>query len=156
MKKTILIPIILVFLVSLWEGIYQRQKTDIASDEKGSRIIREKSDKQSDFEKCKEQNGTWTRDTAFENDPGHCVLEYSDAWKKCTSSDQCQGGCVTNIISQLGKEWICKKNNSRQGCYNAIESKEFNCLSDDIMTRCDKTSWGDDCESLKKSNLLYE
>lgn len=65
-----------------------------------------------------------------------CIIKYPDGGRKCTNSLQCLGGCVTDKVSQLGKEGICKINNSNQGCFTKIEEKEIRCLLDDMIVRC--------------------
>lgn len=77
-----------------------------------------------------------------------CILPYYDAGKKCTSSNQCLGDCVTNIISQLGKEGVCQKNNDIKRCFNTIENKRFICSLDDIIIVCDSDNWDSMCDNL--------
>ncbi|MEK7528171.1 MAG: hypothetical protein AAB592_00190 [Patescibacteria group bacterium] len=99
----------------------------------------------SEQSKCTKQGGYWLIGSVI----SRCILPYSDAGEKCTSSDQCLGQCVTNIISQLGKEGVCQYDTSNQGCFNAIESERFTCLMDDIMVSCDSKDWDTWCDSLK-------
>ncbi|MFA6382262.1 MAG: hypothetical protein WCX08_03305 [Candidatus Buchananbacteria bacterium] len=130
MKKTTLIVIIVIAVVIIG-GIYVWQRLNMPSEQS----------------KCTKQGGNWI--TGSSEYGSKCIIPYSDAGKKCTSSDQCLGQCVTNIISQLGKEGICQKDNDNQGCFNAIESERFNCLLDDIIITCDSRYWETMCDSLK-------
>ena len=131
MKKTTHVAIILVAVVIIGGGIYAWRKLNAPSEQK----------------KCEKQNGTWIVGSAEYG--AKCILQYPDAGKECTNSDQCEGKCVTNIISQLGKTGTCQKNNDNQGCFNAIENERFNCFLDDIIITCDSKSWDDMCDSLK-------
>jgi putative hemolysin len=101
---------------------------------------------------CKEQGGTWI--VGSSEFGAKCILPYADAGKKCTSSNQCEGDCVTNVISQLGKEGICQKNDGTQGCFNPIESDRFKCLFDDIMMICDNKNWDALCDTYKGKSFF--
>lgn len=67
-----------------------------------------------------------------------CMIEYSDGGKQCSNSEECQGNCVTNIPNNLGKEGVCQKSNSTDGCWAKVESSTINCLMyGDILFPCD-------------------
>jgi hypothetical protein len=83
---------------------------------------------------CEAEGGTWSIVSAM--GPGACRKKYSDAGKPCTSSNQCQGDCVTNKVSELGKSGFCEEDNIKDGCETPVEEKYIECLSDDIMFRC--------------------
>jgi len=100
-----------------------------------------------DRETCEEKGGKWY-DQYGENRE-ICILLFMDAGKTCTSSDACEGLCVTNTISKLGKEGICEKSTDRQGCYNPIENDKFECLLDDILVQCDSQRWDSMCDKLE-------
>lgn len=96
---------------------------------------------------CEKQGGNWIVGSAEYG--SRCIMPYPDAGKECTSSDQCEGLCVTNVISQMGKKGECQKDNDSQGCWNAIESERFKCLFDDIMMSCDGQYWDNMCNTYK-------
>lgn len=104
---------------------------------------------------CEQDGGKWT--------PGEpqyggqrCIKTYADAGKKCTNSNQCLGGCVTNIVSNLGKEGTCQKSNDRELCFNPIENKRFECLLGDIMFNCDSQKWDFQCDGLLKDKVFFK
>lgn len=85
-------------------------------------------------ESCEARGGTWYAHYGETIDV--CVMPFKDGGKKCTSSDQCEGSCVTNVVSQLGKQGTCQRTTDSSGCQNAVESEYFDCRLDDIMIRC--------------------
>lgn len=55
-----------------------------------------------------------------------CVVSYSDAGRRCTDGDDCEGDCRiedTAAASQAGQAAVgqCQANSSRFGCYTTIE-----------------------------------
>lgn len=85
-------------------------------------------------ESCEARGGTWYAHYGETIDV--CVMPFKDGGKKCTSSDECQGNCVTNVVSQLGKQGTCQRTTDSSGCQNAVESEYFDCRLDDVMIRC--------------------
>ena len=85
-------------------------------------------------ESCEARGGTWYAHYGETLDV--CVMPFADGGRRCTSSAECEGECVTNVVSQLGKEGICQRTTDSSGCYNAVESEYFDCRLDDIMVRC--------------------
>ena len=57
-----------------------------------------------------------------------CVVRYSDAGKRCTDGDQCQGDCrladMTSAAPPDGSpaSGVCQANNDRFGCYTQVEN----------------------------------
>ena len=100
---------------------------------------------------CLDAGGEWKW---IQADVQGCVYSYSDGGKYCTSSDQCEGDCVTNVVSNLGVEGFCEHTTNNQGCFNAIENEHFECLEDDIIVRCDLDDWDSWCDYLEGSGEL--
>jgi hypothetical protein len=113
-----------------------------ATDRGGEDIPRTK-------ESCEARGGTWYPHYGETIDV--CVMPFKDGGKKCTSSDECEGNCVTNVVSQLGKQGTCQKTTDSSGCENAVESQYFDCRLDDVMVRCAGPGVKPDpmCEKLK-------
>jgi len=106
-------------------------------------------------EVCEKEGGMWTPGEP-EYGGGRCIKVYADAGKKCTNSNQCLGDCVTNIISNLGKEGTCEKSNNRGACFNPIENERFECLLGDIKVSCDEKRWDSEwCDSLLKDKYFF-
>jgi len=85
-------------------------------------------------ESCEASGGTWYAEYGETVDV--CVMPFKDGGKKCTSSDECEGSCVTNVVSQLGKQGTCQKTTDSSGCENPVESEYLDCRLDDVMVRC--------------------
>lgn len=86
-------------------------------------------------EACQAAGGTWSGYGSPEN-PGYCIRKYSDAGKPCVSSEECEGYCVTNKISELGKTGHCQASNFIGGCQTPIEEKFISCRTDDMVLKC--------------------
>lgn len=110
---------------------------------------------ESQQEICEQEGGKWTS-----GEPQYggqrCIKSYADAGKKCTNSDQCLGDCVTNIVSNLGKEGTCQKTNDRELCFNPVENERFQCLLGDIMAFCDGKRWDYQCDNLLKDKDFFK
>ncbi|WP_444994698.1 hypothetical protein [Aliikangiella sp. IMCC44359] len=53
-----------------------------------------------------------------------CIRTYQDAGKKCSSSKECQGICVTPVELSAGvkTEGVCSANNNPCGCFQEVDS----------------------------------
>lgn len=104
---------------------------------------------------CEQDGGKW-----INGDPQYggqrCIKTYTDAGKKCTNSNQCLGDCVTNVVSNLGKEGICQKTSDGGLCFNPVENKRFECLLGDIMLNCDNQRWDFQCDNLLKDKIFFK
>lgn len=89
---------------------------------------------------CKIKGGTWVGGAGDSTPNGWCLMKYSDAGKSCSSSSECQGGCMVDKISQLGKTGTCKKDNDFRGCFGRVEDKVISCRADDLIYNCDGSS----------------
>lgn len=103
-------------------------------------------------EECEESGGNWTW---VQSHSKMCVMPYADANQLCTSSNQCEGDCVTNNISNLGKQGICQPNTDFSGCWNAVENEHFECLLDDIVVFCEKENMSAECRHLMEEYNLF-
>ena len=74
-----------------------------------------------------------------------CIMPYADGGKVCYSSEECEGDCVTNVLSNLGKIGECDNSTYRSGCETAIEEDKLDCTMGDIRFGCTEDSWGDEC-----------
>tara|TARA_Y100000310_G_scaffold326112_1_gene390550 strand:- start:831 stop:1244 length:414 start_codon:yes stop_codon:yes gene_type:complete len=104
-------------------------------------------------EQCAEDGGRWQYGPS--EPESRCILPYADAGESCTSSDQCLGDCVTNVISNLGVEGTCQEEEIRDNCYNAVENERFECLLDDIIFVCNGDNPDPYCDDLK-DDLFFE
>jgi len=102
---------------------------------------------------CYEAGGQWGGQLS---DIKYCVYLYSDGGAYCTHSDQCEGDCITNIISNLNVEGFCEYNNDghRTDCYNTLENEHFNCRMDDIGFTCEEDSWDLGCDDFLSKGAL--
>ena len=80
------------------------------------------------------ENNTWIEATS--DKPAYCHYIYQDGDKQCFSSNECEGNCITNKLSQLGKEGHCAVTNDLQGCQTAIESDKIKCIVGDVIHTC--------------------
>ncbi len=62
-----------------------------------------------------------------------CNISYSDGGKKCTSSDQCLGDCVTDKDENLGKEGVCESKSAGNTCFTEINENRIFCRVDDMV-----------------------
>lgn len=77
-----------------------------------------------------------------------CALPYADAGKECTSSDQCEGDCVTHKLSDLGIKGTCQINTfGNNGCETAIEKEYLQYWMGDAGYRCTAENWQSVCDS---------
>jgi hypothetical protein len=83
---------------------------------------------------CTSLGGNWSSMLTDANPTGRCVITYKDGGTPCTSSDQCEGDCVTNVTLNLGKSGWCSKENSKyERCLTPIEENRITCRADDIL-----------------------
>lgn len=120
-----------------------------------------KANKSEAQKSCESRGGTYNTMPGAAEYGNPCYIKYSDAEKKCTSSDQCQGNCVTNVISQMGKSGICEKDSLTSECLNKIENDYFICLIGDMVFACGKTNITDSytistCQDLKEQGKFFE
>lgn len=68
---------------------------------------------------CAEEGGVWQKVGVLGK--YQCIHTYSDGGKMCTSSSQCQGGCIATTGN--GTAGSCKRDDNPFGCYQFIEDK---------------------------------
>jgi len=110
-------------------------------------------------EKCLAAGGRWA---LLDPHGGGCRLEYTDGGKECTSSDQCQGFCMTNVKSNLGKRGFCQKESNDRGgpCHTVVEASTLFCTyQGDILVDCNNPEVDFEtyiCENYRASGIFKE
>ena len=73
---------------------------------------------------CAAQGGTLQRVGRMQS--VQCVIAYSDAGKRCTDGDQCQGDCVAPATSAIpagqAATGQCAADSNRFGCRTTVEN----------------------------------
>lgn len=87
-----------------------------------------------------------------------CPRVYSDGGKICYSSDECEGDCLTNNVSNLGKVGICETDKKiRVMCQNPIENKHLECRWDKntiYICEPDSEDWVYNCLNFRDNDLV--
>jgi hypothetical protein len=77
-----------------------------------------------------------------------CYYPYADARNECTSSDQCEGSCVTNKLSNLGKIGTCQTTTTVHiKCETPIENNYLSYRVGDMGFRCSLDDWTSQCDN---------
>lgn len=97
-------------------------------------------------EDCEARGGTMMWVQSFFKS---CIMPYPDAGEPCTSSSECEGGCIVTDWESLDSgTGVCKADTNHSGCYAEIGDDRFECLNDDIMTMCLRDSTARECAGL--------
>ena len=176
-NKSLIIAIVLVIIIGGGLGWYFISNSDSGSNDtnvSNSNINLYITENQKRMEACETWGGTWSSNSLGEefcsnlsdeeNKIGYCddangtmtgngegtwcEFSYADAGKSCTSSDQCEGNCVTNKLSNLGREGTCQLNTTTTyRCDTPIEKDYLMTWIGDMGFSCSSTNWESMCDT---------